>query len=211
MTKRSYHGQLPAVIPLRQALPIGLLCWLPSISAAGEPDAYPRVYRTFMPESGPSAFAVELSPKLALCYDPLRGGVNRIWTGGINLAPTRLAKINNTAKIIGTEFYRETLEHPLRIGSADADARYRFKGYRYKKGAVTFEFTLAGQPVTETLRVTKDGRGLMREFHLSKQAVFSQEKQSNATVTIRGGRELKPGQWRFAAGKSIRIVITPKP
>ncbi|HRJ07095.1 MAG TPA: hypothetical protein PLP58_00835 [Prosthecobacter sp.] len=33
-------------------------------ACAGEP----KVFRTFMPEAGPSAFGVVLGPELALCY-----------------------------------------------------------------------------------------------------------------------------------------------
>ncbi|MBG90009.1 MAG: hypothetical protein CMO80_24350 [Verrucomicrobiales bacterium] len=206
--KYKFWRPTSVVIFLRHWVAVVLLAFLPGNSPAGESGAYPRVFRTFMPESGPSAFVVELSSRLALCYDPLRGGVNRIWNGGIDLSPTRLAKINNFAKIVGKEFYRETRQFPLRLGKEGP--RPRFKGYRYLKDGIVFEFALGGQLVTETLRATKDGRGLVRELKLPNQAFFSLENQRAAEVTVHGGREVKPGQWQFEAGAIVRMVITPR-
>lgn len=174
---------------------------------------YPRVIRTFMPDAGPSAFAVQLSPTLALCYDPLRGGVNQLWHGTIDLAPTYQAKINHPAKISGEIFYHETNLHPLRLGTPDAPPQHRFKGYRYADQAATFAFTLSGHPVSETLRPTPDGSGLVREFVLPKEggpAFFNAEAQEKAQVTITGGQEIRPGQWRFEPGARVTMVIQPK-
>ena len=176
--------------------------------------AYPRVFRTFMPDSGPSAFAVELSSELALCYDPLRGGVNRVWQGSIDLSPTLQAKINQPARIVGQVFYHETLSHPLRFDGPTKAPQHRFRGYRYDKGGVVFEFTLGGRVVTESLRVSEDQKGLVREFALpakSGPAFFTLEDQASADVAITGGAtELKPGRWRFAEGARITMVITRK-
>jgi len=174
---------------------------------------YPRVFRNFMPEAGPSAFAVELSANVAFCYDPLRGGVNRLWKGRIDLAPTFQAKINHPAKIVGTVFYQETVRHPLRLTHPDSPAEHRFQGYRYDKDRVVFEFTLHGLPVTETLSLSEDGQGLVRGFSLPKgggPAFFSLQAQPAAKVIVTGGSEIKPGQWKFPQGSRFSILITPK-
>ncbi len=180
--------------------------------AAAESD-YPRVFRTFMPEAGPSAFAVELAPDLALCYDPLRGGVSQVWRGRIDLAPTHQAKINQPAALIGEVFYRETTLHPLSLGEAGVKAEHRFKGYRYEEGAVVFEFILDGHLVSETLRACEGGLGLWREFALPESggpAFFQLEPQAGARVRVEGGKEVQPGLWRFAAGARTVFIIQPK-
>lgn len=202
-------ARLSSLSPTRTAFALVMAASLGGAKA----DEYPRVIRTFMPDAGPSAFAVELSPSLALCYDPLRGGVNQLWQGTIDLTPTFQAKINQPAKIAGETFYREAREHPLRLADPDAPARHRFKGYRYANGAAIFEFTLGGFRVSETLRTTPDGRGLVREFALPREAgpgFFSTEAQDKAQVTITGGQEVRPGHWRFDAGARVTMTIQPK-
>ncbi len=174
---------------------------------------YPRVFRTFMPEAGPSAFAVEMSAGVALCYDPLRGGVSQIWLGSIDRSPTLAAKINQPAKIVGEVFYRETLRYPLRLDQDGSKPKHRFKGYRYADGHVIFEFTVSGQLVSETLRIDESGRGLVREFSFPEGAapfVFLLEDQDDAEVTVDGGKEVNPGEWHFAAGSTGTFTITPK-
>lgn len=203
-----------ARIPKSRARLLGafLFSALGLIPLAASENDYPRVYRTFMPEAGPSAFAVELSTKVALTYDPLRGGVNELWTGQIDLSPSFQAKINSPAKIVGTVFYRETLSHPLRLTGPEAAPEHRLKGYRYKKGAVVFEFTLRGRLVTETLRLSEKGDGLIREFALPEgggPAFFTLEPQPEAKVTVSGGTEIEPGLWEFPAGSLFSILITP--
>lgn len=180
---------------------------------AGTEADYPRVFRTFMPDSSPSAFAVELSPSLALCYDPLRGGVGEIWTGRVDLSPTIRAKINEPAKVDGEPFYVPTLVHPLRLGDPSAEAQHRFKGYRYEAGAVVFEFTLRGHPVSETLRADGEGRGLVRELAFPEgggPAFLRVEKPAAAEVRVEGGAEVEPGLWRFPEGGRATVRILTK-
>lgn len=177
---------------------------------ADEPP-HPRVFRTFMPDSGPSAFAVELTPSLALCYDPLRGGLARAWRGRIDLDPTLRAKINEAAVVEGESFYMAEQVHPLRLGDPAAPAEYRFKGYHYQNGAVVFEFTLRGHRVSETLRA--HGDGLLRELVFPAEggpAFLRVEPQKQASLQIRGGEEIEPGLWRFPAGGKASIEIRPK-
>ncbi len=186
----------------------GLLPWA---AICEETADFPRVFRTFMPEAGPSAFAVELSPTVTLCYDPLRGGVSRIWAGRLDLSPTLRAKINEPARPEGEAFYTETLPHPLRLGDPSAEAGLRFKGYRYEGGAVVFTFTLHGHPVTETLRLSREG-AVERIFALPPSggpAFFTVEAQDGAKIAVEGGTEISPGRWRFPEGGRFRLLIMP--
>lgn len=189
------------------------LC-LVTMPAAADSPSFPRVHRTFMPDSGPSAFAVELKAGLSLCYDPLRGGVNRIWTGGIDLSPTLRAKINEPAAIEGEVFYEETLHQPLRLGDPSRAAEARFRGYRYEGDAVVFDLTLHGHPVTETLRPLEDGTGVAREFAFPPaggSAFLRVEEQTAAEIVVEGGEEVEPGLWRFPEGGRGLVVLKKSP
>jgi hypothetical protein len=175
---------------------------------AAEPADPPKVFRSFLPEAGPSAFAVVLTPDLALCYDPLRGGINQAWRGRLDLSPTWQAKINAPANIDGPVFYREQLVQPLRVGDPDHEPVRRFKGYRYAGDAVVFDFTLDGVAVSETLRQRKDG--LERVWHLAqpgKALFFRVEAQPDARLQFRGGEEIAPGLWR--TDTTLTLLIRP--
>ena len=173
----------------------------------------PRVFRTFMPAAGPSAFGVVLGPELVLCYDPLRGGVNQAWRGTLDLAPTLRAKINQPATVQGDVFYRETTVQPLRVGSPDKTPVRRFKGYHYEKDAVVFEFTLDAVPVSETLRCMADGKGFVREWSVPAGVLlyFHADAQKAAAVSFHSAHEVKPGLWRHEGGKGQVFVMRIQP
>lgn len=173
---------------------------------------FPQVYRTFIPGAGPSSFAVQFSPDLGLSYDPLRGGVDEVWRGKADLTPTTQRKIIQPAELPDERFYKETIVQPLHLGSPDKKAERRFNGYRYGDNAVVFEFTIDGHLITETLRITTDGKGVERIFQLPKDggdAFLQVEKQSSSTLKIEGGREVSPGLHKFPAGGQFSLLITP--
>lgn len=176
-------------------------------------DRQVQAFRTFMPEAGPSAFGVVLSSEVALCYDPLRGGVNQAWLGALDLSPTQRAKINEPAKIQGEVFYREATEHPLRIHDVSKIPGRRFKGYAYDQKGVTFSYTLDDVLVHETLLSMEDGRGLVRRWNIPSGVTFYliTDPQTNAEVDIEGGIETTPGVWKFvgATGAALLMKIRP--
>lgn len=196
------------LIPL--LLPTALLSAVIALSASPVHAAEPKVFRTFMPDAGPSAFGVVLGPELALCYDPLRGGVNQAWLGTLDLAPTLRAKINQPAVVHGEAFYRETTLQPLRVGSSEKAPVRRFKGYRYEKDAVVFEFTLDGVLVRETLRATSDGKGMVREWSVPAGVVlyFHVDAQKAAGVSFSCADEVTPGIWRHEGGDGKVFSMT---
>lgn len=165
-----------------------------------------------MPDAGPSAFGVAMGQELTLIYDPLRGGVNQAWRGTLDLAPTRRAKINEAAAVVGAVFYEEAVVQPLRVGSADTVPVRRFKGYRYEQEAVVFEFTLDGVRVRETLRARADG-GVERMLSAPPGTVlfFLAETQSRSRLTITGAEEIRPGVWRHESvdGRFLTLNIHP--
>ena len=185
---------------------------------ASDPPTPPQVFRTFMPGAGPSAFGVVLAPDLALCYDPLRGGVNQSWRGTLDLAPTFQAKINEPATIAGTVFYEESVLQPVRIEDPENVPERRFKGYRYADGAVIFDYTLDGVAVSETLRTSPDGDGVERVWTVGEEGhtlYFLAEEQSGAEVVFTGGQEVSPGLWKFGTGTeadaATPFVMTMQP
>ena len=154
-----------------------------------------------------------LGPELALCYDPLRGGVNQAWLGTLDLAATLRAKINQPAVVHGEAFYRETTLQPLRVGSSEKAPVRRFKGYRYEKDAVVFDFTLDGVLVRETLRAMADGKGIVREWSVPAGVVlyFQTDAQKDASVSFSGADEVKPGIWRHEGGDGKVFIMTIQP
>lgn len=182
------------------------LLFLPLLAA--EPAGRPQVFRTFLPDAAPSAFGVVLAPDLALCYDPLRGGINQAWRGRLDLSPTWQAKINAPAKLDGPVFYREQLLQPLRVGDPNHEPVRRFKGYRYAGDAVVFDFTLDGVAVSETLRQRE--HGLERIWRLAQPGTtlfFHAEAQPEADLQFSGGEEIAPGLWRTTT--TLTLVIRP--
>ena len=194
-------------------LPTVLLSAVIAVSATPSRAGEPQVFRTFMPDAGPSAFGVVLGPELALCYDPLRGGVNQAWLGKLDLAPTGRAEINQPAAGHGGGFYREATLQPLRVGSAEKAPVRRFKGYRYEKEAVVFEFTLDGVLVRETLRALVDEKGVVREWSVPSGVVlyFHADAQKAAGVGFSGADEVKPGIWRHEGGDGKVFSMTIRP
>ena len=184
-----------------------LLAGLIGLADAGEPA---QVFRTFMPEAGPSAFAVLLGPQLALCYDPLRGGVNQVWQGGVDLEPTRRAKINAPARLLGPVFYAESVLQPLRLDPARMP-EHRFRGYHYEAGTVRFIFTLDGVEVRETLLAVEGGRVLERRWQTAgdKPLYFLTEPQTAAQLRFIDGRETAPGVWQSQAGR-LSVHLQPR-
>ena len=172
----------------------------------------PQVFRNFMPEAGPSAYGVVLGPDLALIYDPLRGGVNQVWRGKLDLEPTRRAKINQAAAVVGAVFYHEAMVQPLRVSSADAVPVRRFKGYRYEQDALVFEFTLDGVRVRETLRARADG-GVERMLSAPPGTVlfYLAETQDGSRLTITDAEEIRPGVWRHESGEGSTLTLNIKP
>lgn len=188
-----------------------------ALAAEKDPSAPPEVFRTFMPEAGPSAFGVVLGPDLALCYDSLRGGVNQLWRGTLDLAPTLQAKINQPAKIEGSVFYEESLVQPLRINDPDKVPDRRFKGYRYADGGVVFDYTLDGVAVSETLRALAGGSGVERLWTIEGEGCtlyFLAEPQADAEVVFTGGEQVAPGLWKFGTesktGSPFAMTMQPK-
>ncbi len=163
-----------------------------SAPAAGSPGGSGvAVYRTMMPECGPSSFAVALGPQLGFSFDPGRGGVNYIWRGEfVDLEPTWRAKINKPADLRGEIVYRESGRYPLRLSRSQSEPKFEFKGYILLDDAVEFHYLLDGIFVREEIRATSNGLGLIRRFQMSEPVAgwsYAVEPQTMARVSSAEG------------------------
>jgi hypothetical protein len=169
---------------------LATLLWPAMAASAGvtPPAVEPivAVYRTMMPECGPSSFAIALAPDLGFSFDPGRGGVNYIWQGEfVDLAPTWRAKINQPAELKGVIVYRESVRYPLRRGGANREPKFEFKGYILLTDTVEFHYLLDGVLVQEEIRALPGGRGVVRRFRCSDpEASWSYAVEPQPSVTI---------------------------
>ena len=174
------------------------------------------VYRTMMPECGPSSFAVALTPDLGFSFDPGRGGINYVWQGEfVDLGPTWKAKINKPADLRGAIVYRENVRYPLRFGTAGREPTFEFKGYTVSAGAVEFHYLADGVFVREEIRATPNGSGLIRRFQVSEPMAawsYSVEPQAGATVSSPIG-QWNEGRTALVAprGREFSVQIDLKP
>jgi hypothetical protein len=127
-----------------------------------------RVERLLLPEGAtPGSFAVALPSGVNFCYDPSRGGLSYVWTGGfLDLAPARPGpgKFIAAARLLGPVVHREHGPAPLRRARPDTAPAITFTGYSLRPAAIEFRYTLDGVPVREEISARPDGRGLVRRF-----------------------------------------------
>lgn len=129
-----------------------------------------QIERTMLPEAHAGSFAFGLPGGVNVCYDPVRGGVNYIWTGGfIDLANVRpVNKLIKAADLLGPVVHREAGPAPLRRGDAARVPVLEFAGYTLRPGAVELRYTVDGVPIREELRAAPDGRALVRTFRFDR-------------------------------------------
>lgn len=169
-----------------------------------------QVFRTMMPDAGPSAFAVRFTEAgLAMCYDPVRGGVNYLWKGDFDLQPTVTGKISKLAVVEGEPFYRETAWHPLRSSKSLDEPDYKFLGYSVKEGALEFNYAIDGEVKVRERITPIDGEGVRRDFLVENQdrtvrsLYLHLEPQELATVSVDGGTVGEDG-WTLFQGEALR-------
>ena len=146
------------------------ICWVfalaicsPGLICAGEL----RLERTLLPDAAPSSFAVGFPSGVNFCYDVVRGGVSYIWTGDfVDISSVRpnAGKAISPVKVLGDVVYRESEYFPLRRNDPQRGVKVDFKGYRLTADAITFVYEIDRCRVTEEIRSTPDGTGLVRQF-----------------------------------------------
>jgi len=130
-----------------------------------------QIERTYLPlAAAPSSFAIGLPGGVNFCFDPVRGGVSYVWTGGfIDLTPARPGpgKFIAPAKLLGPVVYRETGFGALRRGDPRQKPAIEFTGYTLHDDAVEFRYTIDGVPVREEIRARTGNSGLTRKFYFN--------------------------------------------
>ena len=154
---------------------------LPTLAPAlrAQPPLAPgevQIERTMLPEAHAGSFAFGLPGGVNVCYDPVRGGVNYVWTGGfIDLTNVRpINKLIKAAALLGPVVYRESGSLPLRRGDAARAPVVEFKGYSLRDSAVELRYTVDGVPVAEELRAAPDRSALLRTFRFDRTAADAQ-------------------------------------
>lgn len=148
------------------------LCAVTPLSA--QPPLAPGevlVERIFLPDAKAGSFAFGLPGGISFCYDPVRGGLNYVWTGGfVDLANVRpgMGKLLKPAKLLGPVVYRETGLAPLRRGDATRVPVVEFKGYTLRNSAVELRYTVDGALVTEQITARPADRTLVRKFSFDR-------------------------------------------
>ncbi len=171
---------VPALRAASLVLTIATLTALaPTATLRAQPALAPgevQIERTMLPDSHAGSFAFGLPGGVNVCYDPVRGGVNYVWTGGfIDLTNVRpINKLIKAAALLGPVVYRESRPLPLRRGDATRAPVVEFKGYALRDSAVELRYTVDGVPVAEELRAAPDGRALLRTFRFDRTASDAQ-------------------------------------
>lgn len=129
-----------------------------------------QVERTFLPDAGPSSFAIGLPGHVNFVFDQVRCGVSYAWTGDyLDLSPARpgAGKFIKPAKPLGPIVYRESGVAPLRRGDPARLPVVVFAGYTVANDAIEFRYTIDGALVREEIRARANGTGLVRRFHIA--------------------------------------------
>lgn len=185
--------------------------------AAAHPykETPPYLYRTFVANSGPATIAVRLPQNLSYFWD---AGASRLRfaTEGdfLDMKELWAGHRQAVAKNLGTVFYRDKTEYPLRLGTVGNIPEVKFKGYRLIDRYPEFHYLMNGTSVYELIKQKPDGTGLVRIFRIpeAKQPVwfvFSAEDgvnySSSAGKWSAGRLELTP-----AEAKKFTITMTKK-
>ncbi|MDT0650629.1 plastocyanin/azurin family copper-binding protein [Autumnicola edwardsiae] len=173
----------------------------------------PAIYRTFMPDSGPASIAVGMPGDISYCWDAGQCRLRYAWQGGfVDLEKNWAGNGNDKAEVVGTVFFRDETEFPIRIGAKNYIPKPEYKGYRMENRYPSFQYLLDEIKVTEKITPLTETSGFKREFvfeHLYKPLWFFKGDNQVEINSSRGKWEgkyfkLNPG------GEETRLIITVK-
>ncbi len=181
----------------------------PAASPPASPDVL--IERGYLPEAKPNAFAIGFSNGVGFCYDPVRGGLNYVWTGGfVDATPIRPGMGKNLGPVTlpGPVVFRERGEAPLRIGDPTRKAETRLVGYELGEDRIEFIYTVGDVEVREQIR-PRDGGGLVRHFRLSRASGpvwYLPGATEGAEISVRAGVP-DAGGFRVADGAVNEFTV----
>ncbi len=171
----------------------------------------PYLYRTFIDKAGPATIAVRLPQNLAYFWDAgacrLRYAsegdfldMKELWAGH------RQAVANN----LGTVFFRDKTEYPLRTGSIGNIPEVKFKGYRLIERYPEFHYQINGTSVFELIKQKPDGTGLVRTFRIpeAKQSVWFVVAPGDGVKYAASAGKWSAGKLELTAAEAKNFTIT---
>ena len=176
----------------------------------------PQVQRTFMPDAGPAAIAVDTGMGNSYCFDAGQARLRYAWTGGFIDDVEHLASSGDIfAKVQGRIWWRAGDAWPLHIGEPSGEPKVEWHGYRLIHGVPELRYSVNGVEVRELITSNMGGEGLVRQFNLEsvdRPVYFVAEPGRGATFAASAGEwdgpvlKLSPTEAR-----QFTITMTPDP
>lgn len=159
----------------------------------------PYYYRIFMPDASPASIAVRLTDEISFCWDAGPCQLLYAWQGGfIDNSVAWKGHKNTESRILGTTFYREPVNNPLRFGGKNHNSEnIDFQGYRLKDRNPEFHYRMDDIDVYEYFQVSEDGQKLIRNFRLP---------DVSETVWLKVPEYMKTTEGEISGGY---LVLTP--
>lgn len=171
----------------------------------------PYLYRVFIADSGPATIAVRLPQNLSYFWDAGTCRLRFASEGGfVDMKELWAGHRQAVAKTLGTVFFRDKTEYPLRTGTVGNIPEVQFKGYRLIARYPEFHYLINGIDVYELIREKSDGTGLLRTFRIPKgnQSVwFVFSPDDGIDYTFSGG-ELSDGRLELSSSEARQFTVT---
>lgn len=183
------------------------------VVAVGPADTLtrPAVVRTFLPDCSPAAIAIGLPGGQSYCFDAVDCRLRYAWRGEfLDNSPQWLGKGEQFARVTGRIYYRPTATARLRVGDPSEPAAVKWQGYHRVDGYPKLKYTLDGAEVTESPRVSRDGRTLEITYEIAKAkgpVTFVADADGGATVTADAGK-WDGRQLSLTPAEARRFVLT---
>lgn len=171
----------------------------------------PYLYRAFIEDSGPASIAVRLPQNLSYFWDAGTCRLRYATKGEfLDMKELWAGHRQAVAKNLGTVFYRDKTEYPLRTGSPGNIPEVQFKGYKLISRYPEFHYLINGMDVYELIRQKSDGTGLQRTFRIpaADQSVwFLFSPDDGIDYTFSGGK-LSDGSLELSSAEARQFTVT---
>ena len=163
----------------------------------------PNFYRVYIEGASPAAIVVGLPKDISYCWDAGTCHLRFAWQGGfVDNSELWKGKGDVSAKIVGTVFFKDKSDFPLRVGKPEKLPEVNYKGFKLINRYPEFNYTLDGTEVFELILPKEDGTGLVRTFKIPdarKNIWFSFIPEDGVLY------EVSAGKWEGG-----RLKLTPK-
>lgn len=177
----------------------------------------PKVQRIFMPDAGPAAVAVALPGSLSYCWDAGSCSLRYFWRGDfIDPMPVWRANGNALAKILGDISFVTAPDSPFEIDGKPV-TQVQYLGYRLRKGAPEFHYTLNGVRFREWIQPLPDDEGIrlifetdgdLNQLRWFPKGAKAQNLLAEFKVESNRGTQNSDGSWTLNKAESRFFHIT---